>query len=78
MTEEVVVTSRGRTTIPTDLRRKYGIGEGSRLQVEDTGKGILLKKVQSILDSIGSASNEATVGEMKQLLDEMRSRDEER
>ena len=32
------VTTRGKTVIPVDIRRKYGIDEGSRLEwVEDGG-----------------------------------------
>jgi AbrB family looped-hinge helix DNA binding protein len=41
MAEEVVVTRKGQTTVPIRLRKKYGISEGTRLQVEDTGAGIL-------------------------------------
>ncbi len=77
MTEEVVVTRKGQTTIPAKLRKKYGIQEGARLKVEDTGDGILLKKLPGILDLGGSGSKEATVEEMKRLLDEMRASDEE-
>ncbi len=77
MTEEVVVTRKGQTTIPVKLRKKYGIHEGARLKVEDTGDGILLKKLPSILDLAGSGSKKATVEEMKRLLDEMRASDEE-
>ena len=77
MTEEVVVTRKGQTTIPVTLRKKYGITEGSRLRVEDTGKGILLKKVPSIFDMIGSGSKYATLEEMKRLLDEMRAEEDE-
>ncbi len=73
MTQEVVVTRKGQTTIPISLRKKYGIEEGSRLRVEDTGKGILFRKVPSILDLAGTGSKEATVEEMKRLLDEMRA-----
>ncbi len=77
MTVEVVVTRKGQTTIPINLRKKYGIIEGSRLRVEDTGKGILLKKTPSIFDMLGSGSKYATVEEMKQLLDEMRAAEED-
>ncbi|MDG6990981.1 MAG: AbrB/MazE/SpoVT family DNA-binding domain-containing protein [Nitrososphaerota archaeon] len=72
MEEEVVVTRKGQTTVPVKLRRKYGIYEGTRLQVEDTGKGILFKKATSTLELIGSGSKYASVEEMKKLLDEMR------
>ena len=76
MTEEVVVTRKGQTTIPASIRKKYGISEGTRLRVEDTGKGILFKKVPNTLDLIGSGAKHATVKEMKQLLDEMRAQED--
>lgn len=76
MTEEVVVTRKGQTTVPANLRKKYGISEGTRLLVEDTGEGILFKKTISTLELIGSGSKCASVKEMKTLLDEMRSEEE--
>jgi AbrB family looped-hinge helix DNA binding protein len=77
MTEEVVVTRKGQTSIPVKLRKKYGILQGTRLKVVDTGKGILFEKVPSTSDLIGSGSKRATVDEMKKLLDEMRAEDNE-
>ncbi len=76
MTEEVVVTRKGQTTVPISLRRKYGISEGTRLEVEDTGQGILLKKATGTLELIGSGASSASVGEMKRLLDEMRAEED--
>jgi AbrB family looped-hinge helix DNA binding protein len=76
MTEEVVVTRKGQTTVPAKFRRKYGIHEGTRLQVEDTGKGILFRKTTDTLELIGSGSKHASVDEMKKLLDEMRAEEE--
>jgi AbrB family looped-hinge helix DNA binding protein len=76
MTEEVVVTRKGQTTVPARLRKKYGISEGTRLRVEDTGKGILFRKAGSTLELIGSGAKHASVEEMKQLLDEMRAEEE--
>jgi len=58
------------------LRKKYGISEGTRLRVEDTGKGILFKKASSTLELIGSGAKHASVDEMKKLLDEMRAEEE--
>ena len=69
----MLVTKKGQTTIPVKLRRKYGISEGTRLEVEDTGKGILLKKAKDTLELIGSGPGSASVDEMKKLLDEMRA-----
>jgi AbrB family looped-hinge helix DNA binding protein len=76
MTEEVVVTRKGQTTVPVKLRKKYGIYEGTRLQVEDTGEGILFRKTTGTLELIGSGSTYASVQEMKKLLDEMRAEEE--
>jgi AbrB family looped-hinge helix DNA binding protein len=76
MTDEVVVTRKGQTTVPMRLRRKYGIFEGTRLEVEDTGKGIMLRKAASIIELIGSGAKSASVDEMKKLLDEMRAEED--
>lgn len=72
---EVVVTRKGQTTIPAELRAKYHIEEGSRLEVVDAGQGILLRPRKSFLDLAGSGARRATVTEMKQLLDKLREED---
>jgi AbrB family looped-hinge helix DNA binding protein len=36
---EVIVTRKGQTTIPAELRAKYRIEEGTRLEVTDLGNG---------------------------------------
>jgi AbrB family looped-hinge helix DNA binding protein len=50
MVQEVVVTRRGQTTIPTKVRRKLGIREGTRLTVEMSGDKVVFTKVPSIFD----------------------------
>lgn len=40
-----LVTSKGQLVIPAALRRKYGIGEGTRMVFQDLGAGILLTPV---------------------------------
>ena len=72
--ETVTVTRRGQTTIPVKLRKKYGIQEGTTLEVEDTGSGILLKKARSTLDLIGTGRRPQK--EVFTLLDKMREEDE--
>jgi len=34
------VTTRGQTVVPADIRRRYGIEEGSRLEWVDDGRSI--------------------------------------
>jgi len=70
----VSVTRRGQTTIPIELRKKYGIEEGTTLEVEDTGGGILLKKARSTLDLVGSGKRHQK--EVYAILDRMRAEDE--
>ncbi len=55
MTQEVVVTRRGQTTIPTKVRRKLGIQEGTRLKVEAEGGRVILTKVPSLFDLAGTS-----------------------
>jgi AbrB family looped-hinge helix DNA binding protein len=76
MTEEVVVTRKGQTTIPIELRRKYRIVEGTKLEAFDTGEGVLFKPKLSFFDLGGSGSDKATVREVKELLDRMREEDD--
>jgi AbrB family looped-hinge helix DNA binding protein len=75
MTDEVVVTRKGQTTIPIQLRKKYRIIEGSKLRVIDNGDGVLLKPKLSFFDLAGSGSKRATVKEVKELLDKLREED---
>ncbi|MGA2791788.1 MAG: AbrB/MazE/SpoVT family DNA-binding domain-containing protein [Candidatus Bathyarchaeia archaeon] len=75
MTEEVLVTRKGQTTIPVRLRKKYRIKEGTRLEVIDSGSGILLKPKPNTVDLAGSGSKYSTPREMKRLLDKMREED---
>jgi AbrB family looped-hinge helix DNA binding protein len=73
--EEVKVTIKGQVTIPVKLRKKFNIEKNSKVQiVEEDGK-IVIKKQPSIFDLAGSGAGEATVDELKQMLDEMRAED---
>ena len=55
MAKEVVVTRRGQTTIPTEIRRRLGIQEGTRLKVETEGEKVILTKVPSLFDLAGTS-----------------------
>jgi len=72
---EVVVTRKGQTTIPAKLRAKFKIEEGTRLEVIDTGEGILFRPKKSTVDLAGSGAKHATPEEMKKLLDRLREED---
>ena len=69
---EVLVTRKGQTTIPAKLRAKYGMGEGVRLVVVDTGDGVAFRRAVTMSDLAGSGASHGTPDEMKKRLDEMR------
>ena len=48
---------------------------GSKLEVVDTNEGILFRPKLSLYDAAGSASREASVADMKKLLDRLRNED---
>ncbi len=64
------VTSHGQTTIPAKIRRKLGINEGTRLQVETKGKKVIFSKILSVFDLAGT-SKLSREGAFR-LLDKMR------
>jgi len=70
----VTVTRRGQTTIPAEFRKKYKIEEGMTLEIQDTGDGLLLKKMISTIDLIGTGR--ASQRDIFSLLDRMRAENE--
>jgi AbrB family looped-hinge helix DNA binding protein len=44
MTETTKVTEKGQTTIPRDLREKYGIEPGDNVEWVETDEGVMLRK----------------------------------
>lgn len=73
---EIVVKKKGQTIIPVRIRKKFGIEEGTRLQIVETKEGILLKPKKSIWDMIGAFSEQASVDEMNQLHYKLRHEEE--
>ena len=60
------MTSKGQTVVPASLRRKYGVGKGTRLEWIDTGE---LFKVIPIPANVvkalrGSARGEKLTGKL--------------
>jgi AbrB family looped-hinge helix DNA binding protein len=72
---EVLVTRKGQITIPAELRRKFGIEEGSRVEVVEEEGVIVIRKLQSIFDLAGSGAGKGDVNELKRILDRMREED---
>jgi AbrB family looped-hinge helix DNA binding protein len=75
--EEVVVTRKGQVTIPVKIRRKFKIEENSKVKFTEENGKIVIEKQPSIFDLAGSGAGEATVEEVKKMLDEMRAEDDD-
>jgi len=69
----VTLTRKGQTTIPKQLREKYDLQEGSKLQVVDTGEGVMFRKELSTIDLI--RTGQKAFVEMKRRLDKIRRED---
>jgi AbrB family looped-hinge helix DNA binding protein len=68
--KEVLVTRRGQTTIPVEIRRKLKINEGTRLSVEVSGEKVVFTKAKTLSDLDGTGK--LTRDEAIRLLDKMR------
>jgi len=65
-----VVTRRGQTTIPAEIRKRLGIEEGTRLSVDAEGERVVFTKIPSLFDLAGTSKR--TRREALRLLDRMR------
>lgn len=70
--KESLVTRKGQMTIPVEYRRKYKIKEGTRILLEDTGRGLLLIPIPSLEEQAGVDAGKYDVRELKGSLDRMR------
>jgi len=70
----VTVTGNGRITIPVRLRKKYGLREGTRVQVTDTPSGLLFKPVLKMKPLAGADAGKWAYEEMTRKLDRFRAR----
>ena len=73
--ETVLVTRKGQVTIPVNHRRKFGIRQGMRVLVKETGEGILIKPITPIEDLAGIDASKMSLHEMRKKLDDIRARD---
>ena len=68
----VKVTRRGQTTLPAQYRAKLGISEGDDLLVEETERGLLVRRIPDLLTLAGVDAEYGTPEEAKKLIERMR------
>ena len=71
----MLVTRKGQVTIPASKRRKFGIKEGMRVLVRDSGEGVLITPIIPIEDLAGVDAGKVSLEQMRKELDDLRSRD---
>jgi len=71
---ETTVTRKGQVTIPAELRKKYGIREGMKVDISDAPSGLLLKPIPHMNDWAGADAGKYTYKEMVERLDRLRRR----
>lgn len=72
---ETSVTKKGQITIPIDIRKRFDITEGSKVDVTVVNGQIIIKKSVSILDLAGTGHSTSTPTDTKTILDQMRDED---
>ncbi|MBI2938016.1 MAG: AbrB/MazE/SpoVT family DNA-binding domain-containing protein [Thaumarchaeota archaeon] len=73
MTAHVVkVTRRGQTTIPQELREKYGIKEGDDLMIEDIDGQLVIRRIPKLQDLAGADSDSGEAEEVKKEVEKTR------
>lgn len=84
MGETTRVTDKGQTTIPQELREKYGIRPGDEVVWNDTEQGLVIKKRgelhgygAAVPDGISDADRAEVADELDRRLRERRDRNYE-
>ncbi|MBS7649432.1 MAG: AbrB/MazE/SpoVT family DNA-binding domain-containing protein [Candidatus Bathyarchaeia archaeon] len=72
---EVKVTRKGQVTVPVELRKKYGIIEGTKMIVEDSPEGIIFKVIPRIEDLAGVDAGKISLEKALEIIDKMRLED---
>ncbi|BFH72942.1 AbrB/MazE/SpoVT family DNA-binding domain-containing protein [Sulfurisphaera javensis] len=75
---EVKVHKKGIIVLPSEVRKKLNIKEGSVLKIEIKDDTIILKKELSLIDAWGIFEGKADVKEALNILEEERRREVEK
>jgi AbrB family looped-hinge helix DNA binding protein len=69
----VKVTRRGQTTLPAEYRTKLGISEGDDLLIEETERGLLVRRIPDLVTLAGVDAEYGTPEEAKKVIERMRA-----
>ena len=71
--EEVLVTRKGQIRVPIALRREYGIKQGMKITVQDSGSSIVLQVIPRFEDLIGVDAGKIDPKKAVEMLNKRRS-----
>ncbi|MEM2154641.1 MAG: AbrB/MazE/SpoVT family DNA-binding domain-containing protein [Nitrososphaeria archaeon] len=69
------MTRKGQVTVPVELRRKYGIVEGTKMIVEDSSQGIIFKVVPKVEALAGVDAGKISLEKALEMIDKIRLED---
>ena len=72
----VKVTRRGQTTIPVEIRKRFGIEEGSRLVVETDDDAIVMRPIGRLEDLAGFLASAGGEERARRIIEESREEEE--
>jgi AbrB family looped-hinge helix DNA binding protein len=72
---ETAVSTKGQVTIPVELRRKFKLEKGSKVEVVEEEGRIVIRRLPSIFDLAGSGAGKGGPEGLKRMLDDMRAED---
>lgn len=49
MSVQVAITASGRMSLPADVRKRLGLGEGGSVYLDETADGVMLRTVPQII-----------------------------
>lgn len=72
--EKTKVTRKGQTTIPSPLRKKYGIKEGTTMLVQDADGAIVMIPLMGVEQLAGMDAGKYDARKMKKEVNRLRAK----
>jgi AbrB family looped-hinge helix DNA binding protein len=71
---KITVTPKGQIKIPVEVRKKYGIREGTKIRIHEAPAGLMLRPIPKMEDLAGVDVGKRSYAEVVEKLDNLRKR----
>lgn len=69
MTVQVTITPNGRMSLPADIRKRLGLGQGGALLIEETESGVILRTPAQAIAHAQALARQYTADKQKASVD---------